>query len=184
MFDYRRLSTIKGINYLEFRCSVIEGGTQCNNRHLEPVKDRNEVASIADSGFICSECERKGYAWYTRLLGHVDENGEIISTIITEGVGARTDEFRLTSTSVLDNGKLVASPTIGDTQKAKGDKGAASIKGWSFVRAYPEFGDFLMLRNEEAKNPGDPTVVRKSRTTIGLANPPKSDNPFDELFGK
>lgn len=182
MFDYKRLSTIKGVTYLEFRCSVLENGAQCNNRHLEPVLNKDEVVSIAESGFICSECERKGYAWYTRLLGHVDEKGEIISSIITEGLGVRNDEFRLTSNSSVQDGKLVANPTVGDKQKAKGDKGSASIKGWSLVRAYPEFGDFLMLRNEEAKNPGDPVVVRKSRTTIGLANPPKSDNPFDELF--
>lgn len=184
MFDQRRLSTIKGITYLEFRCSVIENNTQCNNRHLEPVINRDEVASIADAGFICPECERKGYAWYTRLLGHVDENGNLVSEIITEGLGARNNEFRLTSNSYADGGKEFAKPTVSATQTAKGEKGTASIKGWSFVRTYPQFGDFLMLRNEEAKNPGDPTVVRKNRTSIGMANPPKSDNPFDELFGK
>lgn len=184
MTDLSRIKVVMGKRYLEFRCAVIEIGTRCNNRHLEPVGNRQEVEDIADCGHICETCEKKGYAWYTRLLGHVDENGELASSLATDPTGAKNSEFRTGSTDIVRrNGADVAQGfKVDGTQKAKGEKGSRSLKGWGAVREYPEYGDILMLRSDEAKDAGSPMLERKQRTVVGLANAPKIEDPFEGKF--
>jgi hypothetical protein len=197
MIDPRRLSIVNGIRYLEFRCAVVEEGERCPNRHLEPVMNREEINTIEALGHICTTCESKGYAWYTRLLGTTDEKGDLISSLGTDGIGAKTDEFRRAGTTKVKEqthitsaghslgGAQVASDFLVDAKhKEKGNKGKEALSGWSIVKEYPEYGDILMLRNSEAKNPSSPTVERKQRTIIGLANPPKLDDPFEGVFDK
>lgn len=185
MIDPRRFSTVHGMRYLEFRCAVVEDSVRCTNRHLEPVINKEEAETIADLGHICGTCEQKGYAWYTRLLGTADEKGDLIQSLATDPVGAKTDEFRSGQTFVVKNDKLADVATgfsVNSTQKEKGNKGSNALKGWSAVREYPEYGDILMLRSDEAKDPQAAMVERKQRTIVGLANAPKKDDPFEGMF--
>lgn len=178
-----RLTRHLGILYLEYRCAVIEEGDMCNNRHLEPVKNIQEAYEVANLGFICSECDKKGYAWYTRILGHVDEDSSLVKELATDPLGARNHEFRSESEAVgIDNkGRPIYS--VNKEQKEKGKKGELALKGWSLVREYPQYGDILMLRNSEAKDPAAPFIERKQRTVVGLANLPKTEkNPFEDMF--
>jgi len=189
-----RLSRHNGVLYLEFRCAVMERDGACPFRHLEPVANMQEANDIKDCGFLCEECQKKGYAWYTRLLGNLDEDKSLIHSLAQDGLGDKNEEFREGDTTVTDgqthklgditlgNATIASGFEVGKKQKKKGEKGSNALKGYSVVRQCPEVGDVLMLRNSEATDPAAPFVERKQRTVFGMATEPKSDNPFDEMF--
>lgn len=176
---------VNGINYYVCRCAVIENGSRCRAEHGEPVLTREDVEIIASSGFLCEECQKKGYAWLSRLIGDTDPNGQLAEAISKDIPGSRNYEFREDNDDfsvILDSSgkKRATNIKINSEQRDKGNKNEQMFKKYSLVRHCPEYNDSLMLRSEEAKDPYAPVVERTSKTVIGLASSPEptEKDPF------
>lgn len=145
---------------LTFQCVVVEDGERCKSMHTEPIASPKEEAEFVDSKFLCENCMKAGYAWFSQLF---KDQTVTVDEVLQDPKGARTKD--LTKKSMTPE------------QIRAAENASKMLHGWGVVQVFED--DALMLRQDEASNKGEAWLQRKLKSTYPGLNLTTKKDPFE-----